>query len=168
MSTNLDLVLEPDGSSADKLVETWLVYAHSLAALGTLFLAVIFGIAISLQFLLPDLGGDSSVFTWGRMRYAHTQGIMLGWLGNAFLAFLYHAVPILTGKPVTSRLFGRWLFGLWNFIVVIPGFILVLAGFSQPIEWAEFPLSIDFFVIVGLLLAAYQFLPGFFQRGFED
>jgi len=168
MSTNLDSVLEPDGSSADKLVDTWLVYAHSLAALGTLFLAVIFGIAISLQFLLPDLGGDSSIFTWGRMRYAHTQGIMLGWLGNAFLAFLYHAVPILTGKPVTSRLFGRWLFGLWNFIVVIPGFILVLAGFSQPIEWAEFPLSIDFFVIVGLLLAAYQFLPGFFQRGFED
>lgn len=43
MSTNLDLVVEPDGSSADKLVETWLVYAHSLAALGTLFLAVIFG-----------------------------------------------------------------------------------------------------------------------------
>ena len=156
------------GSSTDKLVDTRLVYAHSMAAIGTLFLAVLFGICISLQFILPDLVPESSVFSWGRMRYAHTQGIMLGWLGNAFLAFLYHAVPILTGKQVTSRLLGRWLFGLWNFIVVLPGFVLVLAGFSQPIEWAEFPLSIDAFVIVGLLLAAIQFLPGFFRRGLED
>lgn len=156
------------GSSNHKLVDTWLVYAHSMAAIGTLLLAVVFGICISLQFILPDLVPESSVFSWGRLRYAHTQGIMLGWLGNAFLAFLYHGVPILTGKPVTSRLLGRYLFGLWNFIVVLPGFVLVLAGFSQPIEWAEFPLIIDVFVILGFLLAAYQFLPGFFQRGLDD
>ncbi len=155
-------------SSKDKLVDTWLVYAHSMAAMGTLLLAVIFGIVISLQFFMPDLGADSSAFSWGRLRYAHTQGIMLGWLGNAFLAFLYHAVPILTGKPVTSSLLGRWLFGLWNFIVVLPGFVLVLAGISQPIEWAEFPLVIDFFAILGFVLVAYQFLPAFFQRGLDD
>ena len=154
--------------STSKLVDTGLVYAHSMAALGTLFLAVIFGIIVSLQFFMPEIGAESSVFTWGRLRYAHTQGIMLGWLGNAFLAFLYHAVPILTGKPVSSRVLGRWLFGLWNFIVVLPGFVLVLAGYSQPIEWAEFPLSIDVFVIVGFLLAAIQFLPGFFRRGLDD
>ena len=40
--------------------------------------------------------------SWGRLRYDHTQGILFGWLGNAFLAFLYHAVPVLTGRPVTS------------------------------------------------------------------
>ena len=31
---------------------------------------------------------------------------MLGWLGNAFFAFLYHAVPILTGRAVTSATAG--------------------------------------------------------------
>jgi len=168
MKPNQKPLSKPAAASTDKLVDTWLVYAHSIAALGTLFLALVFGIVISLQFFLPDLAADSSVFTWGRMRYAHTQGIMLGWLGNAFLAFLYHAVPILTGRHVSSRVLGRWLFGLWNFIVVLPGFVLVLAGFSQPIEWAEFPLIIDFFVIVGFLLVAYQFLPAFFRRGLED
>jgi cbb3-type cytochrome oxidase subunit 1 len=92
---------------------------------------------------------------------------MLGWLGNAFFAFLYHAVPLLTGRQVTSARLGAWLFGLWNFAVMAPGWILVLAGISQPLEWAEFPLVIDAFVVVGLAMAAVQFLPPFFARGLE-
>jgi len=149
-------------------VETELVHAHGIAALVTLLIAVVFGIVVSLQFFLPDLTGSWLPLGWGRLRYAHTQGIMLGWLGNAFLAFLYHAVPVLTGRPVTSRVLGRWLFGIWNFAVMAPGWILVLMGISQPLEWAEFPLVVDAFAILGLGLAAVQFLPPFFQRGLEN
>jgi cbb3-type cytochrome oxidase subunit 1/cbb3-type cytochrome oxidase cytochrome c subunit len=156
----------PD-ETAKLRVESALVAAHGFAALATLLLAVVFGIAVSLQFFLPDLSGGWLPAGWGRLRYAHTQGIMLGWLGNAFFAFLYHAVPVLTGRPVTSPLLGRWLFGIWNFCVVLPGFVLVLAGISQPLEWAEFPLVVDAFAIVGLALAAIQFLPPFFRQGLE-
>ena len=49
-----------------------------------------------------------------------------------------------------------------------PGWVLVLAGVSQPLEWAEFPPIIDVMVVVGLGLAAIQFLPGFFARGLES
>jgi cbb3-type cytochrome oxidase subunit 1 len=149
-------------------VETGLVYAHGLAALATLFVSVAFGIFASIQLLAPDTGGGTAWLGWGRIRYAHTQGIMLGWLGNAFFAFLYHAVPILTGRRVTSAVLGRWLFGLWNFAVMVPGWILVLAGVSQPLEWAEFPIGVDAFVIAGLALAAVQFLPAFFSRHLES
>src|SRR5580704_3101932 len=149
-------------------VETKLVYAHGLAAIVTLFIAVTFGIIASIELLAPDISGGSPWLTWGRLRYDHTQGIMLGWLGNAFFAFLYHAVPLLTGRPVTSVRLGQWIFGLWNFAVVAPGWVLVLAGFSQPLEWAEFPLVIDAFVVLALVLAAVQFLPPFFSRGLED
>jgi len=93
---------------------------------------------------------------------------MLGWLGNAFFAFLYHAVPVLTGRPVSSIRLGQWLFGLWNFAVVLPGWVLVLAGFSQPLEWAEFPMVVDGFVVLALILAIIQFLPPFFSRGLEE
>lgn len=118
--------------------------------------------------IYPDLGRDVAWLGWGRLRYAHTQGIMLGWLGNVFLAFLYHAVPILTGRPVTSRTLGLWMFGLWNFAIMAPGWLLVLAGISQPLEWAEFPLVVDALVVVALGLAVVQFLPGFFARGLES
>lgn len=150
------------------LVNTDMVRAHSIAALATLLISVVFGIIVSLQFLLPDLTQGSLVLGWGRLRYAHTQGIMLGWLGNAFIAFLYHAVPILTQRPVTSRRLGWILFGLWNFVAVIPGWILVLSGISQPLEWAEFPLIIDAFVIAAFVLAAIQFLPSFFRQGLDS
>ena len=42
----------------------------------------------------------------------------------------------------------------------------VLNGYSQPLEWAEFPLLVDA-VMIGTL-AAIQFLPPFFRRGFEN
>jgi cytochrome c oxidase cbb3-type subunit I/II len=152
----------------DNLVDSRLVRAHCMAALASVLLSAVFGILVSLQFFVPDYAGSWLTGAWGRLRFAHTQGIMLGWLGNAFLAFLYHAVPILTGRQVTSPSLGRWMFFLWNFVVLVPGWILVLAGISQTIEWAEFPLIIDVFVILALLCAAIQFLPPFLQNGLED
>lgn len=127
-----------------------------------------FGLVAAWQLIAPDLGRDIAWLTWGRVRYAHTQGVMLGWLANAFFAFMYHAVPILTGRPVTSVRLGVWIFALWNVAVMLPGWALVLAGVSQPLEWAEFPLAVDAIVIVTLALAAVQFLPGFFRRGVES
>jgi cbb3-type cytochrome c oxidase subunit I len=150
------------------LVETRLVHAHGLAALVTLLLSGTFGTIAAIELLLPDLFGGVAWLTWGRVRYAHTQGVMLGWLGNAFFAFLYHAVPVLTGRRITSPALGRWLFALWNFVVLVPGWALVLGGVSQPLEWAEFPLAIDAGVVLALVLSIVQFLPPFFARGLDQ
>ena len=156
------------GAGSVPRVESDLITAHGLAALVTLLAAVAFGIVAAIELLLPDLFGGTPWLSWGRVRYAHTQGIMLGWLGNVFLAFLYHAVPILSGRAVTSAPLGRWLFALWNLAVMVPGWLLVLAGVSQPLEWAEFPIVIDAFVVVGLVLATIQFLPPFFRDSLDS
>ena len=149
------------------VVDHALVQAHAIAAFVALLISVAFGIIVAEQLVHPDLGSGVPWLSWGRVRYAHTQGIMLGWLGNAFFAFLYHGVPLLTGARVTSARLGWWLFGVWNLAVLAPGWVLVLAGISQPLEWAEFPLPVDAFVVLGFVLAAAQFLPPFFRRGLE-
>lgn len=160
--------MPPGVEESTPRVEVSLVTAHGLAALITLLASLAFGIVAAIELLLPDLFGGISWLSWGRVRYAHTQGVILGWLGNVFFAFLYHAVPILSGRRVTSALLGRWLFALWNLAVMVPGWILVLAGISQPLEWAEFPPVIDVLVVVGLVLAAIQFVPPFFRKGVES
>lgn len=84
-------------------VETALVHAHGLAALVTLLLSATFGIVISIQLWAPDVGAGAAWLSWGRLRYAHTQGIMLGWLANAFFAFLYHACRASRADPSPVR-----------------------------------------------------------------
>jgi cbb3-type cytochrome c oxidase subunit II len=149
-------------------VETGLLRAHGLAALAMVGYVALLGVAASLKLHMPDFLGDTSWLTWGRLRYAHTQGVFFGWLGNAFLAFLYYAVPRLAERPVMSRWLGWLLFVVWNFLLVIPGWALVQAGISQPLEWGEFPLVIDAAAVLGLLLAVVQFTGPFFRTRLSE
>jgi len=72
-------------------VEYGLIRAHVLASLGTLLISVAFGLVVATKFSVPEFLGGHAWLTWGRLRYNHTQGILFGWLGNAFLAFIYYA-----------------------------------------------------------------------------
>src|SRR6266851_3805768 len=84
-------------------IEYDLIRAHVFASLVTLVISVLFGITVATKFSFPEFLGSHAWLTWGRLRYNHTQGIFFGWLGNAFLAFFYYAVPRLANRPVLSR-----------------------------------------------------------------
>ncbi|MGP8243800.1 MAG: cbb3-type cytochrome c oxidase subunit I [Bryobacteraceae bacterium] len=155
--------IEPD---ALPVTEYALIRAHVHAAVFTVLISALFGLAVSLKFYTWFSGDAWS--TWGRLRYNHTQGIFFGWLGNAFLAFFYYVVPRLTNRPVSSRKLGWVLFAIWNLAVVLPGWTLVLLGHSQPLEWAEFPLIVDVFVVIAFVLAIWQFVVPFFKLGVTD
>jgi cbb3-type cytochrome oxidase subunit 1 len=144
-----------------------LIRAHAIAAMAALALALSFGALMAVQLVFPDVGAGVPWLSWGRVRYAHTQSLMFGWLGNAFFAFLYYAVPLITGRPVSSGRLGLWLFAAWNFAIVLPGLVLVLGGVSQPLEWAEFPLVIDLLITGALVLAVIQFVPACVREGLE-
>jgi len=140
------------------MTEYRLIRAHGLVALAMLVYTSLLGIAVAVKFHMPNFLGGEAWLTWGRLRPGHVQGILFGWLGNAFLVFLYHAVPRLAGRSVTSRALGWVLFVVWNFLFVIPGWVLIMAGRGQWVEWAEFPLITDVFAIAGLALMAVQFV----------
>jgi cytochrome c oxidase cbb3-type subunit I/II len=149
-------------------IEYDLIRAHVFASLATLVISVLFGILVATKFTFPEFLGGHEWLTWGRLRYNHTQGIFFGWLGNAFLAFFYYAVPRLANRPVLSRRLGWFLFCIWNFAVVLPGWVLVAAGFSQPLEWAEFPLVVDAFVVLAFILMVLEFVLPFLKARLSD
>src|SRR6266566_153664 len=149
-------------------IEYGLIRAHVFASLVTLVISVLFGILVATKFTFPEFLGGHGWLTWGRLRYNHTQGIFFGWLGNAFLAFFYYVVPRLANRPVLSRRLGWFLFWIWNFAVVLPGWVLVAAGFSQPLEWAEFPLVVDAFVVLAFILMAFEFVLPFLKARLSD
>ena len=149
-------------------IEYDLIRAHVLASLVTLVISVLFGILVATKFTFPEFLGGHGWSTWGRLRYNHTQGIFFGWLGNAFLAFFYYVVPRLANRPVLSRRIGWFLFWIWNFAVVLPGWVLVAAGFSQPLEWAEFPLVVDAFVVLAFILMVFEFVLPFLRARLSD
>ena len=155
-------------SGALPSVEYGLIRAHVFASLFTLVCSVLFGILVATKFNFPDFLGGPRWLTWGRLRYNHTQGIFFGWLGNAFLAFFYYVVPRLANRQVLSRKLGWFLFWIWNFAVVLPGWVLVAAGFSQPLEWAEFPLVVDAFVVLAFILMVFQFVMPFLKARLSD
>jgi len=149
-------------------VEYGLIRAHVLASFATLLISVAFGLVVATKLNLPEFLGGHAWLTWGRLRYNHTQGIFFAWLGNAFLAFLYYAVPRLANRPVLSRKLGWLLFWIWNCAVVLPGWVLVAAGFSQPLEWAEFPLVVDAFVVLAFILMVFEFVLPFLRARLSD
>jgi cytochrome c oxidase cbb3-type subunit I/II len=145
--------------------EPGLIRAHAVAALAMVGYSALAGLIVAIKFHAPDWLGDVAWLTWGRLRYAHTQGIFFGWLGNAFWMVLYYAVPRLAERPVTSRRLGWLLFWVWNALLVVPGSALLQAGHSQPLEWAEYPLLIDGVVVAAFVLAVTQFVLPLLRSG---
>lgn len=168
-SSSAPLPAEGVHSPSDSSRIPWpLIRAHSCAAFAGLFLSALFGLMVSVKFNAPWFLTGHGWDTWGRLRYDHTQGILYAWLGNAFIAFLYYAVPLLTGRSITSRKLGWYMFGIYNFVAVLGGWSLVLAGHSQPLEWAEFPLGIAAVIECAFLLLIVQFGVPFFKTKGSD
>lgn len=149
-------------------VATKLVRAHTYAAFVGLVLSALFGLAVSIKFHIPEFLTNHASLTWGRLRYDHTQGILYAWLGNAFIAFIYFAVPYLTRRPVTSTRLGWVMFFLYNIVAVLGGWTLVLSGLSQPLEWAEFPLMIAAVIELCFGLMIVQFAIPFLKCGASE
>ena len=155
-------------------VATELLRAHAFAAVAALLVSSLFGTLVAIKLVQPEFLGGQAWSTWGSLRASHTQGILFGWLGNAFLAFLYFAIPRLAGRAVLSRRLGWLIFALWNVAMLLPGWALMAANLPQPwlsikpLEWSEFPLAINVVTELCLLLTAVQFIVPLARKPNED
>ncbi len=146
----------------EKLVNKPIVAAFLLASLAYLLIAMLAGFLFSLQFvgLYPFQGVE--LFSPGRWRLVHTNGVAYGFLANAFLGSLHWAIPRLTMRRVASEKLSWFIFVAWQ-AIVLSTVVGLLTGQAQAVEWGETPVWIDPVALLGLVLVAINFLPPIFK-----
>ena len=66
----------------------------------------IIAIAIAAKFVWPEMLGTVSIFTYGRLRPLHVNGMLFGWLLAADMGLVYYVIPRLCGVKLWSEKLG--------------------------------------------------------------
>jgi len=166
MSTNGAAAARADAGilrgNAHELVDERIVMWYLLASLGYVLVAMLAGLLFSLQFIQRYPFPNTELFSPGRWRFVHTQGVAYGFIANAFLGALHWAIPRLTLRPVLDRRLSWFIFFAWQG-VVLATVVGVLSGQAQALEWGETPVWIDPVAQLGLILVAINFLAPIFR-----
>ncbi|MEZ5398393.1 MAG: cbb3-type cytochrome c oxidase subunit I [Bryobacteraceae bacterium] len=122
-----------------------------LSAIGYFFIVGIVAILIAAKFVWPELLGTVPMFTYGRLRPLHVNGMLFGWLLAADMGLMYYLVPRLCGVKLYSEKLGMATAALWN-IIILGAVVSLLAGWNQGWEYAELPFALDVLVVVAWLM----------------
>jgi cytochrome c oxidase cbb3-type subunit 1 len=145
----------------ESLVDRRLIRWYFLASLGYFGLALLAGLLMAMQLVNHNPLNGLEIFSPGRWRMVHTNGMAYGFIANAFLGALHWAVPRLTLKRVLSSALSWFIFYAWQ-VVVLATVAGILLGQAQGVEWGETPTWIDPLALAGLLLVAINFLAPIF------
>lgn len=122
-----------------------------LTASAWLMVGVTMGLILALQFVFPDLFKGVPWLVFGRLRQAHTNAVMFGFLSLGMMGFWLYIVPLLTGRRLWSEKLGNICMLLWN-VALLAGVVAILNAHTQSREYAELPWSVDVAVMVVLVL----------------
>lgn len=107
-----------------------------LIAVIWLLLGTVLGDLSSFKFDHPDLLTGQAYLTFGRVRPAHLNAMVYGWASTAMFSVSLWLMPRLCRTPL--RWGGLAMAGIlvWTLGLVI-GMVLLLAGYSDGLEWLE-------------------------------
>lgn len=127
------------------------------SAVAWLMVGTLFADLAAFQFVLPDALGGVSWLSFGRVRPAHLNSMIWGWLSPAGVAVAIW----LWGRLLKTEVRHTWALlvscVLWN-VGVLVGTVGILAGHSQGIEWVEMPLAAFAFLVPALLLVGFSLI----------
>jgi len=139
---------------------------YFVSAVAWLLIGSLFGVMTSLKFNLPDWLGGSALWTFGRIRPAHLNTIMYGWASLAGAGMIVWLTARLCRAPLQLG----WLHYLaaifWN-AGVLAGTVAIFTGYSQGLEWLEFPTFAGALIATGFLLFAASIVQTFRKRNVE-
>lgn len=115
-----------DQSGTERLQHEDLAMKWALwSGVGYLCLFGILGFLSALKIFLPDLFYGFNWLSWPRIRPAHVQGMVFGWLLPIYMAMFYYIVPRLTGAKLFSEKLGVATTLVWSFGILWATFWLL-------------------------------------------
>ena len=125
---------------------------HGLLSGAAWFLiAVLLGLLASEELVMPDIFGGVPFLVYSRVRPAHVNMVLFGFLSTAMFGGWYFIVPRLCKTPLWTNRAANILLLLWNAGVVI-GTAALLNGDTQGKEYTEYPWYADY-LIESLMIA---------------
>ena len=135
----------------------WPVIAFIASGTFWLLVGSILAIIASLKFNMPDWLVQQGWLTFGRVRPAHLNTVIYGWISMTGVG----VATWLWARLLKTRLRGQGLLltsvAIWNIGMVI-GTIGILAGYSRAIEWVEMPLLAFAFIVPAMAMVTAAFL----------
>lgn len=144
--------------SGDEVSKSWFLFAFLWAPIFTTF-----GLILAIKFFDPTFLGSDFILTFGRIRPAHVNGILFGFLSSALIGTMFYVVPRLCDSPLHNPRLAKILPLVWNLTILI-GIIMLLFGYSQGREYAEFPWVIDVTILITLVCMSYLILSTIIKR----
>jgi cytochrome c oxidase cbb3-type subunit 1 len=144
----------------------WPVLLFTGSSVFWLVLGSVAGLVASLKFNYPDWLVAQPALTFGRIRPVHLNVVAYGWLSMAGIGTALWLLPRTLRTPLRGGEFAVAGGVLWNVGMVL-GVAALLLGWSDGIEWLEFPWQLDGFFVVAGALAGVPLLLTLRQRNVE-
>lgn len=124
---------------------------HGLVSSAIWFLVgTTLGLLMSHELSLPDLFAGIPQLTFSRLRPAHVNTVLFGFLSTGYFGGWYFIAPRLCKTPLASNREANILLAVWNFAVLV-GLIALVNGDTQGREYAEYPWYVDWMVEAALI-----------------
>ena len=135
----------------------WPVILFVTSATFWLLIGSALALIASVKFQVPDWLVQQGWLTFGRVRPAHLNTMIYGWISMAGIG----VGTWLWVRLLKTRLRGQGLMiisiALWNIGMVL-GTIGILIGHSRAIEWVEMPYYAFAFIVPAMLLVVMSFI----------
>ncbi|MCK6529922.1 cbb3-type cytochrome c oxidase subunit I [Myxococcota bacterium] len=112
-----------------------------VSAVAWLLVGSLLGLVASLKFNFPDWWTGWAPATFGRVRAAHLNAMIYGWASLAMLGISVWLVPRLVHAPLRWPRVATGGIVFWNGAILV-GVLALLAGWTDGLEWLEFPRSV--------------------------
>lgn len=140
--------LEADASSA--LVSLYLIKSATF----WLVLGSVFGLVASFKFNFPDWLNWAQPFTFGIIRPLHLNTVIYGWVSMVAMGVSIWLMPRLLKTKLVGQSYVKNGTHLWN-IGVIAGTLALWTGWTDSLEWLEYPWQIDLIFVVAVALIGF-------------